>query len=367
MDNEVQLIPAPDLTKFCCDVFQKVGLSAGDAAITTDVLIAADLRGIDSHGIARLRFYLDGLHKGWIKPGEHASIVQETTVTALLDAGGGMGPPVSYRAMQMAISKAKQHGLGLVLVKNSNHYGIAGYYAMMALAHDCIGISLTNSYPFAVPTYGRQAVLGTNPIALAAPAGKHLPFVLDMATSVIPYGKIELHARASQPLELGWAVDPQGLPTRQPDQVIRNVGKGPQMGGLLPLGGAGKLLGGHKGYGLMLMVDILCGVLPGSLFADLMYPSTPEGQPLPAGVGHLFGAIRIDAFRPLEDFKKDMDELQQRLKDSPKALGEERIVIHGEPEFETAKERAIMGIPIPPKLAEQLRQIASEFGIQSPV
>ena len=367
MDNEILTIPAPDLKKFCCDVFQNAGLSAEDAAITTDVLIAADLRGIDSHGIARLHFYLDGLRTGWIKPGDNASIVQETTVTALVDAGGGMGPPVSHRSMHMAISNAKEHGIGLVLVKNSNHYGIAGYYAMMALAHDCIGISLTNSYPFSVPTYGRQAILGTNPIALAAPAGKHLPFVLDMATSVIPYGKIELHARASQPLELGWAVDPRGLPTRHPEHVVRDVGKGPQMGGLLPLGGAGKLLGGHKGYGLMLMVDILCGVLPGSLFADLMYPSTPDGQPLPAGIGHLFAAIRIEAFRPLEDFKKDMDELQQRLKDSPKAEGEERIVIHGEPEFEKARERSIKGIPIPAKLARQLRQIASDYGLQSPL
>ena len=191
-----------------------------------------------------------------------------------------------------------------MVVRNSNHYGIAGYYAMQALAHGCIGISLTNSYPFAVPTYGRQAILGTNPIAVAAPAGNRMPFVLDMATSVIPYGKIELHARAGKPLEPGWAVDADGLATTDPGKVSRNIGGGPQMGGLLPLGGAGKLLGGHKGYGLMVLVDVLCGVLPGSLYADLLYPTASDGQALPSGVGHLFGAVRVDAFRPLQEFKE---------------------------------------------------------------
>jgi len=265
--------------------------------------------------------------------------------------------------MWMAIEKAKAMGAGFVAVRNSNHYGIAGYYAMMALEHDLIGISMTNADILVVPTFGRDAKLGTNPISVAVPTGRQRPFVLDMATSAVPRGKIEVYNRLEKEIPLGWATDERGIPTTDTARVLHNLNT-KRGGGLLPLGGAGELLGGHKGYGLALLVDIFCGVLPGAGYADTIYPKTPEGKPLPANVGHFFGALRIDGFRPPEEFKATMDDIIQRLKDSPKAEGQQRIYIHGEKEFEMAEERTVKGIPLHPKVVADLRDIAEELGIE---
>ena len=353
---------AEPLKAFCERVFQKLGVSEEDARITADVLVAADLRGIDSHGVARLRRYVEGLQTGVMVARPQEQVVRETPATALIDAGAGLGQPVSYRAMQMAIRKALEVGAGFVTVRNSNHYGIAGYYAMMALEHDCIGMSMTNADVLVVPTFGRNAMLGTNPIAVAAPAGEERPFVLDMATSTVPRGKLEVYDRLGKPMPIGWATDERGLDTTDAGRVLRNL-KNRAGGGLLPLGGAGELLSGHKGYGLALLVDILCGVLPGAGYANTIYPRTPEGRPLPANVGHFFGAWRIDGFRPEEDFRATLDDLIRRLKDSPKAEGQTRIYIHGEKEFEATERNRREGVPLIRKVYEDLRAIAGEVGV----
>jgi len=327
------------------------------------VLVAADLRGIDSHGVARLRRYVEGLQTGVMVARPQEQVVRETPATALIDAGAGLGQPVSYRAMQMAIRKALEVGAGFVTVRNSNHYGIAGYYAMMALEHDCIGMSMTNADVLVVPTFGRNAMLGTNPIAVAAPAGEEPPFVLDMATSTVPRGKLEVYHRLGKPMPLGWATDERGIATEDAGRVLENFKKRAG-GGLLPLGGEGELFSGHKGYGLALWVDVFCAVLSGAAYADLVYPRTPDGKPLPANLGHFFGAWRVDAFRPVEEFKAAMDDLQRRLKNTPKAEGATRIYIHGEKEYEETERRLREGIPLNPKVAADLQAIAAELGVE---
>ena len=355
-------VQAEPLKDFCVRVFQKMDVPEADARITADVLVTANLRGVDSHGVARLRRYVNGLQRGMMVAQPEVQVVTDSPATALIDAGAGLGQPVSYRAMEKAIEKALDVGAGFVTVRNSNHYGIAGYYAMMALKHDCIGISMTNAAVLVVPTFGRDAMLGTNPIAVAAPAGQERPFVLDMATSTVPRGKLEVYHRLEKPLPLGWATDETGTPTIESGRVLENF-KQRAGGGLLPLGGAGELLGGHKGYGLSLMVDVLCAVLSGAAYADTVYPKAPDGKPLPSKIGHFFGAWRVDGFRPADEFKAAMDDLQQRLKNAPKAEEQDRIYVHGEKEYEEAERRSREGIPLNPKVAVDLEAIAGELGI----
>jgi LDH2 family malate/lactate/ureidoglycolate dehydrogenase len=267
--------------------------------------------------------------------------------------------------MQLAISKAKSNSLGFVAVRNSNHFGIAGYYAMMALSEGLIGICMTNSEVLIVPTFARNAMLGTNPIAVAVPAGEEKPFVLDMSTSTVTRGKLEVHERLEKQIPLHWATDERGVATDDPARVLQNIIKRAG-GGLLPLGGASEESGGHKGYGLALAVEIFSAVLSGALYADRVYPKTEKGEPLPSGIGHFFGAMRIDGFRPEDEFKRDMDDLVRRLKTAPKAQGAERVYIHGEKEFEKAQELSKQGIPLNPKIVEDLRAIAKELEIRRP-
>jgi L-2-hydroxycarboxylate dehydrogenase (NAD+) len=353
---------AEDLRAFCVAALCRVGVEERDACITADVLVAADLRGVASHGVGHLRRYVDGLRAGTIVACPQARVVAETPVTASLDAGAGLGPPASYRAMQRAIRKAAALGAGFVTVRNSNHFGIAGYYAMLALDHDCIGLAMTNASPKAVPTFGRHSVLGTNPIAVAAPAGRARPFVLDMATTTVALGKLEIAARLDRPVPEGWAVHGDGLPVQDPGRALAefwsNAG-----GGLLPLGGAGEALSGYKGYGLALWVEIFSAVLSGAAFATYTYPKTPDGTKLAANIGHFFGAWRIDAFRPADEFRAAMDELQQVLKNAAKVPGQERIYIHGEKEYEAAERHLADGIPLAPRLAADLDALGRELGL----
>jgi L-2-hydroxycarboxylate dehydrogenase (NAD+) len=325
--------------------------------------VMADLRGIDSHGVARLRRYVDGLRTGVMLPRPKIKVVKETPATALIDAGAGLGQPVSHMAMETAIKKANEVGAGFVTVRNSNHYGIAGYYAMMALESNCIGMSMTNADVLVVPTFGRNAVLGTNPIAVAAPSNRERPFVMDMATSTVPRGKLEVYDRLGKPMPAGWATDERGLGTEDAHHVLENL-KNRRGGGLLPLGGEGELLSGYKGYGLSLWVDIFSAVLSGAAYATLVYPRTSEGKPLPANLGHFFGAWSIDAFRPVDEFKAAMDDLQQQLKNTPKAEGQDRIYIHGEKEYEKTEIYSRDGIPLNPKVAADLKAIAQELSIE---
>lgn len=362
---KIESVPEVKLKTFCSEALEKLGVPREDAKIVADVLVEADLRGVESHGVARMSRYVTGIQQGMMRPKASVAFVHETLSTATIDANGNLGQPVSHRAMQLAIAKARDHGLGFVAVRNSNHFGIAGYYAMMALKEDMIGICTTNSEVLVVPTFARNALLGTNPIAIAVPAGKERPFVLDMSTSTVTRGKLEVYARMEKHVPLNWATDEKGLATDDPGRVLQNIMKRTG-GGLLPLGGASEENGGHKGYGLAFAVEIFSGILSGALYADRVYPKSKDGKPLPSGIGHFFGAIRIDAFRSKEEFKRDMDDIMHRLKNAPKAEGAQRIYIHGEKEFEEAEKLAKLGVPLNSKVIEELRNIARQLDMDKP-
>ena len=362
MSTEFRTVWADPLTRFCQKVFEKLGTPSPDAFTTSEVLVLADLRGIDSHGVARLRRYYTGLKNGVMVSRPDVRIVHETPITARIDGGGALGQVAGKQGMNMAIEKAKKNGVGFVAVGNSNHFGIAAYYSMMALQHDLIGISLTNSDCYVVPTFGIDVLLGTNPISVTVPALKERPYVLDMSTAVATLGKVEVYNRMGKKLPHGWATDERGQSCDDPGRALTNI-RSKAGGGLLPLGGLGEEFGGHKGYGLDLLVDIFSGVLPGSAYLNLLYPKTPEGKPLPSLVGHFFGAIRIDYFRPAEEFKRDMDDLIRRLKNSRKAEGHDRIYVHGEKEFELEEKHRKDGIPLYYKVYDDLQAIGEEVGV----
>jgi L-2-hydroxycarboxylate dehydrogenase (NAD+) len=362
---KIERVSANKLRTFCSEALEKLEVPVEDAKIVADVLVEADLRGVESHGVARMSRYVTGIEQGMMFPKANATLIHETLSTATIDANGSLGQPVSHRAMQLAIAKARDHGLGFVGVRNSNHFGIAGYYAMMALKEDMIGICTTNSEVLVVPTFARNALLGTNPIAIAVPAGEERSFVLDMSTSTVTRGKLEVYARMEKHIPLNWATDEKGLATDDPGHVLKNI-MNRAGGGLLPLGGVAEETGGHKGYGLALAVEIFSAILPGALYADRVYPKTKEGKPLPSGIGHFFGAMRIDAFRSRDEFKGDMDDIIHRLKNAPKAEGADRIYIHGEKEFEETEKLAHLGIPLNPKVIEELRSIAKKLDIKKP-
>jgi len=351
------LVRAQTLKAFVARALQRLDVPAEDATTVADILVAADLRGIDSHGVARLRRYVSGLHNGSIKARPNIRAAYESPCSATLNGDSGLGHVIGKYAMELAIQKAKSVGIGVIAVRNSTHYGIAGYYAMMALPYDMIGCSLTSARSRIVPTFGRRKWHGTNPIAVAVPSGKELPFVLDMATAVVPDGKIEVYSRLRKPLPVGWVINEQGEPDTDATDVLMRMRKD-QGGGTLPLGGQGETFGGHKGYGLGLLVDILSGVLSGAGWGPLISDS---GW---ANLGHFFAAMRVDLFRPIDEFKAEMDTMIRRLKAEPKAPGHDRIYIHGEKEFESTQERLASGIPLHPLVIEDLQKIAAELGVE---
>jgi L-2-hydroxycarboxylate dehydrogenase (NAD+) len=365
MDNpQPPRIQAEPLKAFCRRIFEQLDVSEEDARITADVLVTADLRGVESHGVARLRtFYVNRIREGAVPAHPQVTIVHETPVTAVIDGGGGLGHPTSHRAMKLAIEKARHVGAGFVTVRNSNHFGIAGYYAMLALEQGCIGMAMTNGNRWVVPTFGRDPMLGTNPIAVAAPSGRERPFVLDMATSTAAVGKVEIAERAGKSIPLGWATDKNGLPTSEPGPLLRDV-RASIGGGMLPLGGAGELMGGHKGYGLAAWVDIFCGPLAGGAYADQIFGLEAPGARRPGILGHFFGAWQVAAFQPLEDFQDAMDDFQNRLKGSHKAEGQDRIYVAGEKEFEEAERRQRDGIPLHPTIVADLQALGTELGVK---
>jgi LDH2 family malate/lactate/ureidoglycolate dehydrogenase len=340
------LYKVDDLKGYMVRFFTRYNVPEKDAQIAADVLLAADLRGVDSHGMIRLHtYYGDRLRKKAIDPLSPVSVIRESGATLALDGGNGMGQVVGHQAMLACIEKAKQSGVAFVTVRNSNHYGIAGYYAMMALPEDMIGISFTNSQPLVAPTYGRTAMLGTNPIAVAAPSNQMRPYVLDMATSIVPIGRITVFDKAGKSIPSGWGVDKDGLVTENPGDVLKG-------GALMPLGGT-DILRGYKGYGLAMWVDIFCGVLAGASFgAEVGHPSENKN----ADVGHFFAAVKIDAFRPAQEFKQDMDRFITMLKEAPKAAGQDRIYIAGEKEFELSEKYQREGIPLMGEVVKSLQK-----------
>lgn len=342
-----------DLFDYMVRFFMKLGVPKDRAEITAEILQAADLRGVNSHGMIRLQtYYGSRLQKGLINPFAETEVLRETPASLALDGKNGLGQVIARDAMLRCIEKARQSGVAMVTAKNSNHYGIAGYYAMMALEHDMIGISFTNAQPLVAPTYGRVRLLGTNPIAVAAPAFSSRPYVLDMATSIVPIGKVTVYDKAGEQIPEGWGMDEFGRLTSDPKKVLKG-------GALFPLGGD-DIMRGYKGYGLALMVDIFSGVLSGSAFGrNVANPNQNEN----ANVGHFFAAIRLDAFRDPEDFKKDLDALFSQLKTAEKAIGHERIYIHGEKEFELAEKNQKEGIPLLEEVVNNLKSAGEDVGV----
>ncbi|MFH0776082.1 MAG: Ldh family oxidoreductase [Patescibacteria group bacterium] len=347
------------LAAFCDKVFERLGVSPADAKITSKVLLEADLRGVDSHGTARLWRYVDGLKKKTIDAQARPTIERESVATAAVDAHDGLGQPASLFAMQLAIRKAEESGVGMVTVKNSNHFGIAAFYSMLALEKNFIGVCLTNANPLVIPTFGRDLIFGTNPISIAAPAAKEKPFVLDMATSTVPRGKLEVYHRKELKMPLGWAVDEEGESTEDAglvlDNLLNRIG-----GGLTPLGGVGELFGGHKGFGLSFAVDILTGVLSGAAYATFVGADKSK----PANVGHFFAAIDIARFIDPEKFRQRLDKYIALLKNSKKAKGEKQIYIHGEKSFARYVDRQKNGIPMQEKVLANLEEIGADLGVK---
>jgi len=343
-DEKIRRVDHRKLTRFVTAAFEKLGVPKDDAEIAANVLVQADLRGVDTHGVIRFSpntWYVKWLREGEMNPKPDIRVVSESASSALLEGDHGMGMVIGHRAMELAIRNAKESGVAMVGVRNSRHFGMSAYYAMQALPHDMIGISMTNASRQVVPTFGREARYGTNPMCFAVPANEELPFVLDMATNTAAAGKLEVAARLGKTIPVGWALDEAAEPTADP-RVAQKARR------LLPLGGS-REGGSHKGYGLAILVEILCGVLTGTVTA-LNSDQVPRG--------HFFGAIKVDSFRPAGEFKKDMDRLIRQLKSTPPVEGQERVYVAGEIEFETAKERAAQGIPLLGSVLKGLRDVS---------
>ena len=347
------------LYAFVLNVFLQMGCSNEDASLATSVLLAADLRGIDSHGIARLVGYVRLWEAGRINPTPNIQIIHETPSTAVVDGDKGLGLVVAPKAMQIAMDKAKLVGTGWVSVKNSNHFGIAGYHAMMALSQDMIGMAMTNASALVAPTYAAEKMLGTNPIAVAVPAGNEAPFVADFATTTAANGKLEIAQRKNEPIPKGWAQDANGNASN--DAHILKQG-----GALLPLGSE-KELGSHKGYALGSIVDIFSAVLSGASFGPWA-PPFPAYVPMPEnmpgeGLGHFLGAMRIDAFRPSSDFKSNMDIWLNRFRNAKPAQGHDKVYVAGDIERTMEGERMKNGIPLVVDVVRDLTDLASKFDL----
>jgi LDH2 family malate/lactate/ureidoglycolate dehydrogenase len=347
------------LFSFAKSVFLKVGCSDAHAEIAATSLLSADVRGVDSHGVARLGGYVRLWEVKRINADPVIKIIHETPSTAVVDGDAGLGLIVAPWAMQVAIDKAKQVGTGWVSVCNSNHYGIAGIHAMMALQYDMIGIAMTNASPLVAPTFSVERLLGTNPIAVAIPAGREQPFIADFATTTAANGKLEILQRKKLHAPNGWIQTKDGKPSVNANEVREG-------GALLPLGGD-REHGSHKGYAMGAIVDIFSAVLSGANYGPWV-PPFPAYVPMPEdmpgkGIGHFFGAMRVDAFRPAEDFKEDMDKWIRRFKSSKPVEGQERVYIPGDIEREITEERMKEGIPLIKPVEDDLMQLAHKFGI----
>ncbi len=352
--TQLRRYDAQALHDFVVAVLRKLDVPDEDAKLAAGTLVDADLTGVDSHGVARFAThpgYVKGLREGKVKARANVRVVAEQAATALVDGDGGLGVMVGCRAMDVAIAKARSAGAGVVAVRNSHHYGIAAHYARMALPHDMIGVSMTNSLPEVVLPGVAKATVGTNPIAIAAPSGQEHPWILDMATSVGAAGKAEIAMRQGRELPDGWLVDPDGKPTRDPTMKFSG-------GALLPLGSFPELAS-HKGYGLAVAVDVLCGVLSGAGYSAAL---DPNGW----STGHFFAAIRIDAFVPVAQFKAVMDDMIRFLRAAPRVPGVDRIYVHGEKEWEAERERRARGVPLHPAVVQSLRGLEPDFGIPFP-
>jgi L-2-hydroxycarboxylate dehydrogenase (NAD+) len=354
-----QLFSYEQLLSFTIKIFIAIGCSSKDASIAAAALLSADLRGIDSHGVARLTGYVRLWEAGRANPNPTIRVIHESPSTATLDADAGLGLVVAPFAMQIAIEKAKQVGTGWVSVQNSNHFGIAAYHAMKALKEEMIGIAMTNASALVAPTFSTERMLGTNPICVAIPAGNEPPFVADLATATAANGKLEMLQRRNQPAPEGWIQDKYGAMSTNPYELKAG-------GALLPLG-SDREHGSHKGYALGSIVDIFSAILSGANYGPWV-PPFPAYIPMPAempgrGIGHFFGAMRIDAFRPAEEFKTHMDHWIHRFRNAQVIDSQSSVIIPGDPEREMESLRLIQGIPLLAAVQNDLVWLAEKFGV----
>lgn len=353
------IFSAEELKTFATQVFINIGCPEAEARQAADVLVSADLRGVDSHGVARLSGYIRLHEKQRLNAKPSITTVHETPSTAVVDGDLGLGLVVGPHAMKLAIEKAKNVGTGWVAVKNSNHYGIAGYHAMMALEEDCIGISLTNASPLVSPTFSKERLLGTNPISIAIPTKNQPPFVLDMATTTAANGKLEVLQRKGLDAPSGWLQDKEGQITTDSKGLIKG-------GSMRPLGGD-REHGSHKGYALGAVVDILSAVLSGANYGPWVPPFVafidPAPNPVGEGLGHFFGAMRIDAFRSAEDFKSHMDNWIERFRNSETVEPGQQVLIPGDPEREMTAQRLRDGIDLLDPVVQDLQELGEKLGV----
>ncbi|MBN2485238.1 MAG: Ldh family oxidoreductase [Bacteroidales bacterium] len=348
------------LLSFTSEVFIKMGCSRADAEKAAKVFLAAELRGLASHGMIRIKDYYQLWEAKRINTRPNIKIVHETPSTAVVDGDGAIGMIAATRSMEIAIEKAEKVGTGWVSTKGSNHYGIAGYYAMMALEHDMIGMSMTNANPLVAPTFSVSPMLGTNPIAVAIPAGRHPAFVADFATTPIARGKLAVAEKKGEKTLMGYVQDKDGTPTDDPTVLKRG-------GSMVTLGGDYEH-GSHKGFCLSSIVDIFSAVLSGANFGPFVPPSVAYlpvlDRKVGEGTGHFFGAMRIDAFQPASEFKSKMDEWIDTFKQAKPAPNREKVIIPGEPEREKEHKIISEGITIIPAIAADLKEIANQLGIE---
>lgn len=355
----MSIYPWQVLEEFCVRVFRHLQVPEDDARTAADVLIAADLRGIDSHGVSRLQSYFEMLEAGRINPQPRLKILRQTGSTATVDGDNGLGLVIGPAANRIAMDKASECGSGWVAVNNSNHFGIAGYYPLQALPEDLIGWAMTNSTKLVQPLWGAERMLGTNPIAIAFPAKEEAAVVIDMASSAVAYGKVEIAERVDGELPLGWAIDAHGNPATTPTQMMDG-------GALSPLG-SHREMGGHKGYCLAAMVDILSCVLSGANWGPLAPPfmlrhETPE-RSVGKGLGHFFGAMQIEAFIDVDEFKRQMDDWIRTMRATKPQPGSDGVLIPGDPEREAESHRRQHGIPLLPAVVADLQRISKASGI----
>lgn len=351
-----KIVSVDQLQSFTKSIFLAIGCSEDDAELATSVLIKADLRGIDSHGVARLIGYVRLWESDRVNPTPTIKIVHETPSTAVIDGDKGLGLVVAPKAMQIAMEKAEKVGTGWVSIKNSNHFGIAGYHAMMGLEKDMIGIAMTNASPLVAPTFATERMLGTNPIAVSIPANKQPPFVADLATTTAANGKLEILQRKGEDAPFGWIQKKEGTPSKNANELKEG-------GALLPLG-SDREHGSHKGYALGSIVDIFSAVFSGANYGPwappfvnfLPMPENPVGE----GLGHFLGAMRIDAWRPADEFKGHMDNWITRFRNT-KAVEGKKVLIPGDPEREAEMERLKNGIPLNEKVVSDLQELSEKF------
>ena len=360
MSNEIVYLDAITLENFMKDVFIGLGVPEEDANIIADVLITSDLRGIDSHGIQRCKMYYDRIREGIYEVKTKIDIIKDGPTTALWDGNCGMGHVIAYKAMNAAIDKAKKYGLGAVAVRNSTHFGIAGYYSLMAIKEGMIGLAVTNARPSIPPTFGVEPMLGTNPLTIGAPTDEEFPFLLDCATSIIQRGKVELNNRIDKPLPENTVINDRGEIMTDAGKVLEEMLE--RKAALLPLGGKGEETAGYKGYGYATVVELLSAALQEGIYLrDTL--GIVENDQKRLKVGHFFLAININSFLGLNSFKKTAGNIMRDLRSSKKEPGAERIYTAGEKEYNAENERRKSGIPLNESLQEDIKIMQKELGL----